>query len=210
MRFIHTGDIRLGCLPEADKPWSRERSREIRTTFSDIVRRAAEEKADLLLISGNLFAGQPTSAQLREVNALLGMVPSLRVVIASGHLDPVSRNSAALSFSFAPNISFLGSPDAEPVHIPELNTIIFGAGRNYEEAPIALPEELPEDTAEAVRIWLGCPTDLPGDEELPFSYAALCGQTRQPFRCGLHCIRVAVYPYEPAACLCVKQLCYFR
>ena len=30
VKFIHTGDIHWGMSPDSDKPWSRERSRDIR------------------------------------------------------------------------------------------------------------------------------------------------------------------------------------
>ncbi len=39
MKFIHTGDIHWGMSPDSDKPWSRERSRDIRDTFTAIIAR---------------------------------------------------------------------------------------------------------------------------------------------------------------------------
>ena len=37
MKFIHTGDIHWGMSPDSDKPWSRERARDIRDTFAAII-----------------------------------------------------------------------------------------------------------------------------------------------------------------------------
>ena len=41
VKFIHTGDIHWGMSPDSDKPWSRERSRDIRDTFTAIIAKAA-------------------------------------------------------------------------------------------------------------------------------------------------------------------------
>lgn len=39
MKFIHTGDVHWGMAPDSDKPWSRERARDIRETFAAITGR---------------------------------------------------------------------------------------------------------------------------------------------------------------------------
>ena len=47
VKFIHTGDIHWGMSPDSDKPWSRERSRDIRDTFTAIIAKAKELAAEI-------------------------------------------------------------------------------------------------------------------------------------------------------------------
>ena len=64
VKFIHTGDIHWGMSPDSDKPWSRERSRDIRDTFTAIIAKAKELRVDCLFIAGDLFHRQPHLVKL--------------------------------------------------------------------------------------------------------------------------------------------------
>ena len=54
MKFIHTGDLHYGMKPDIGKPWSTERAQAVKDALASIVRAARDEKADLLLIAGDL------------------------------------------------------------------------------------------------------------------------------------------------------------
>ena len=125
MKFIHTGDICWGFAPDAGTRWSRERSRDIRETFADIVRKAVGMSADFLFISGNLFSGQPLSGDLRDVNAILAQAPALRTVIIAGTRDRITESSAVLGFPWASNVTFL-YPDSS-VYFDDFNLQVSGA-----------------------------------------------------------------------------------
>ena len=58
MRAIHISDVHLGVRPDAGKPWSEKRAQEIWDSFADVIKTAANEKVDFLLISGDLFHKQ--------------------------------------------------------------------------------------------------------------------------------------------------------
>ena len=58
MKFIHTADIHWGMIPDSDKPWGKKREQAIRLTFQGIIEDARDSRADLLLISGDLFHRQ--------------------------------------------------------------------------------------------------------------------------------------------------------
>jgi len=58
MKFIHTADIHWGMVPDSDRPWGKKREQAIRLTFQAIIEDARDSRADLLLISGDLFHGQ--------------------------------------------------------------------------------------------------------------------------------------------------------
>ena len=48
MRLIHTADVHLGATPDANMPWSQERSLAIRSSFLRIISMAEKNQADLL------------------------------------------------------------------------------------------------------------------------------------------------------------------
>ena len=65
MKFIHTADIHWGMIPDSDKPWGKKREQAIRLTFQGIIEDARDSRADLLLISGDLFHRQPLARDLK-------------------------------------------------------------------------------------------------------------------------------------------------
>ena len=145
VKFIHTGDIHWGMSPDSDKPWSRERSRDIRDTFTAIIAKAKELRADCLFIAGDLFHRQPLQRDLKEVNYLFSTIPQTRVVIIAGNHDRIRKNSAVLSFSWASNVTFLESEDPSSVYFEDINTeapedgkihILLGHGGDTNHIPI--------------------------------------------------------------------------
>lgn len=126
MKFIHTGDIHWGMIPDSDKPWSRERARDIRETFSGIIERARVLNVDCLLIAGDLFHRQPLLKDLKEVNYLFSTIPGVKIVIIAGNHDRVRKNSAVLSFTWCPNVTFLLNEELSSVYFEDINTEVTG------------------------------------------------------------------------------------
>lgn len=122
MKFIHTADIHWGMIPDSDKPWGKKREQAIRLTFQGIIEDARDSRADLLLISGDLFHRQPLARDLKEVNYLFSTIPGTRVVIIAGNHDRIRKSSALLSFTWAPNVTFLMGEELSSVYFEELNT----------------------------------------------------------------------------------------
>lgn len=137
VKFIHTGDIHWGMTPDSDKPWSRERARDIRETFSAIVEKARKLDVDCLLIAGDLFHRQPLQKDLKEVNYLFSTIPGIRVVIIAGNHDRIRRSSAVLSFSWCPNVTFIESEELTSVYFEDINTEVTGF--SYHSAEITEP-----------------------------------------------------------------------
>ena len=61
MKLIHIADVHWGAEPERDKPWGKDRAKEIKETFRRVLQRAEKQETDLLLISGDFFERQPIS-----------------------------------------------------------------------------------------------------------------------------------------------------
>lgn len=186
MKFIHTGDIHWGMSPDSDKPWSRERSRDIRDTFTAIIAKAKELRVDCLFIAGDLFHRQPLLRDLKEVNYLFSTIPQTQVIIIAGNHDRIRKNSAVLSFSWASNVTFLESEDVSSVYFEDINTEVTGF--SYYTAEIPEPRldalEAPEDGK--IHILLGhggdanhVPIDRAALASSGFSYIAL-GHIHRP------------------------------
>lgn len=180
MKFIHTGDIHWGMAPDSDKPWSRERARDIRETFSAIIEQAKKLDVDCLLIAGDLFHRQPLLKDLKEVNYLFSTVPGVRVVIIAGNHDRIRKSSAVLSFPWCSNVTYIQNEELTHVYFEDINTEITGFSYHTAELSEARlnKAEIPADGR--IHILLGHGGDLthtPIDKAAlaasPFSYIAL-------------------------------------
>ena len=105
MKFIHTGDIHWGMSPDSDKPCSRERSRDIRDTFTAIIAKAKELRVDCLFIAGDLFHRQPLLRDLKEVNYLFSTIPQTQVIIIAANHERNRTKSQEISYSWASNVT---------------------------------------------------------------------------------------------------------
>ena len=111
MKFIHTGDIHWGMCPDANKPWGKERAQAIKDTFRIIIEKTKEMDVDCLFISGDLFHRQPLMKDLKEVNYLFSTIPSVKIILIAGNHDRIRENSALLSFTWSPNVTFIMDED---------------------------------------------------------------------------------------------------
>lgn len=186
MKFIHTGDVHWGMAPDGDKPWSRERARDIRETFAAIIGKAAELSADFLFIAGDLFHRQPLLKDLKEVNYLFSTIPNVRVVLIAGNHDRVRKNSAVLSFNWAPNVTFLSDSEFSSVCFEDLHTEVTGFSYWSAEIPEPLLNDVSAPDDGRIHILLGhggdarhVPIDREALSQSGFTYAAL-GHIHKP------------------------------
>ena len=186
MKFIHTGDVHWGMIPDSDRPWGKKREQAIRLTFRSIIEDAREKRVDLLLIAGDLFHRQPLARDLKEINYLFSTIPSTRVVIIAGNHDRITKSSSVLSFSWNSNVSFLMDGELSSVYFDSLNTEVYGF--SYHSAEITAPfgEGLSIPDSKRIRILMlhgGDAKHVPFDKNvlaaLPFSYIAL-GHIHKP------------------------------
>ena len=98
MKIIHTADIHLGARPDPGYTWSREREQEIWNSFRRLIERVKEERADFLLVAGDLFHRQPLLRELKEVNYLFASIPETTVVLMAGNHDYLAGNSCYPGF----------------------------------------------------------------------------------------------------------------
>ena len=106
MRVIHTSDIYYGLTPDKGKAWSKERARSIKDTLAGIARDCTQREADVLLITGNLFCGRPTSEDCVQVNEVFKSIPRVKIAVITGREDAVTVNSPVTNFEWADNVSY--------------------------------------------------------------------------------------------------------
>ena len=186
MKFIHTGDVHWGMIPDSDRPWGKKREQAIRLTFRSIIEDAREKRVDLLLITGDLFHRQPLARDLKEINYLFSTIPSTRVVIIAGNHDRITKSSSILSFSWNSNVSFLMDGELSSVYFDGLNTEVYGFSYHSPEITAPFGEGLSIPDSRRIRILMlhgGDAKHVPFDKNilaaLPFSYIAL-GHIHKP------------------------------
>lgn len=186
MKFIHIADVHWGMSPDSDKPWSKERFQDIKDTFAKVINQAKELEADCLFISGDLFHRQPLIRDLKEVNYLFSTIPEVHVVIIAGNHDRIRNNSALLSFTWAPNVSYLIGEELDRVYLKEINTEVYGFSYHSAEILENRLDHLKVPNNGRIHILLGhggdanhIPFDKGAMAALDFSYIAM-GHIHRP------------------------------
>lgn len=126
MKFIHIADVHLGAVPDSDKPWGKDREKEIWDSFRKIISVCNEEKVDLLLIAGDLFHKQPLVRELKEVNYLFSKLNTAQVVLMAGNHDYLGARSHYPEYEWDKRVHMFFSNDLQTMGFPELNTEVYG------------------------------------------------------------------------------------
>lgn len=126
MRFIHLADVHLGAKPDQRYSWSTGRDQEIWETFRQVIEQAGRRQADLLLIAGDLFHGQPLLRELKEVNYLFSTIQDTEVVLIAGNHDYLRKNSAYCDFVWNKNVHFLKKTSMQRVELSRIHTYVYG------------------------------------------------------------------------------------
>ena len=186
MRFIHTADLHIGAAPDAGRPWAQERADAIAGALARIVDLTETERADLLLISGDLFHRQPLQRELREVNYQFSRLTNARVVLIAGNHDYITDSSPYLDFRWEDNVSFLSSPTMSSVYFDDIETEVHGFSYHRKEIREALYDDLRAPSDGRLHILLAhggdashIPIRLPALAASGYHYVAL-GHIHQP------------------------------
>ena len=141
MRILHTGDLHLDSpFAGLDIATAERRRREIRDTFSAMIRYTRESSLDMLVISGDLFDGAFVTRE--TVSLLVREFSSLRcpVIITPGNHDPMCEGSIWEKTEFSKNVYIFKSPDLEKISFDELGCDVYGYGfdsRYVTECPVS-------------------------------------------------------------------------
>ncbi|MBQ3528076.1 MAG: exonuclease SbcCD subunit D [Clostridia bacterium] len=129
MRILHTGDIHLDSpFSGMDVGKAESRRRELRETFIRMMRYAADEKLDMVIIAGDLFDGayvtrETVACLIREFSRL-----SCPVIIAPGNHDPADEQSVWQKTVFPENVHIFKSNKTEKFSFDDLECDVYGYG----------------------------------------------------------------------------------
>lgn len=142
MKFIHMADMHLGALPDAGKPWADTRARELWDTFSDICEACNRERADLLLIAGNLFDRQPLNKELKEAAYILGKLNRTQVVIMAGDADYLRENDNYSTYPWPDHVHFFTKEKVDKIYFNFLDAQVWGLSYTHSHICEACYDEL--------------------------------------------------------------------
>lgn len=137
MKFVHIADVHLGASPDSDRSWAGGRQRELWDSFKNIIDVCNKERADILLIAGDLFHRQPLIRELKEVNYCFSRLETARVVMMAGNHDYIGPRSHYRDFKWNDNVYMFLNDTIESVYFPETDAAIYGL--SYLQRDIAEP-----------------------------------------------------------------------
>ena len=125
---LHLGDLHLDSPFSSMSSEAQSRANtELRDVFSRAMRFAAHEKADIVLLAGDLFDREYYSpATVALLVSEMRSLPDCRFVISPGNHDPLTPHSPYKSLSFPPNCHIFDKKEVSVFSFPEINTDVYG------------------------------------------------------------------------------------
>ena len=128
MKILHAADLHLGTAftgrTEAQVSFLKKAMLQIPAKIAGICR---EQNCDLLLLSGDLFDGQPGADSLQALKNALQEI-GIPTFISPGNHDFCSPDSPYLTGIWPENVRIFTKPEMESTALPSLNCRIYGAG----------------------------------------------------------------------------------
>lgn len=173
MKFVHLADVHLGAVPESRTPLGKIREQEIWDAFSDVIDQCETEEADLLLIAGDLFHGQPLLREVKEVDYLFRKLTKTKVVLIAGNHDCLLPTSHYYDVTFPEHVVFLMDTHADSVFFPELNTQVYGLSYEKKQIAEARYDGIQIEHKERINILLAHGNINGTDKSIPIHRAAI-------------------------------------
>lgn len=128
MRILHTGDLHLDSpFSGLDITRANSRRRELRETFSSMMRYAREKDMDMVIIAGDLFDSafvtrETVALLVREFSSL-----SCPVIITPGNHDPYCEGSVWQKTDFSDNVCVFDTPGLTKLYFEDLGACVYGS-----------------------------------------------------------------------------------
>ncbi|UWG95405.1 metallophosphoesterase [Dehalobacter sp. DCM] len=129
VRFVHCGGFRFDC-PEWEGPssWKAMRDKDLWDTFEAVLLLCQTEKADFLLITGDLFDQEYTRKETVErVARAFARLQGIQVFITPGEQDPLVISSVYRYAEWPENVHIFGE-GIRCIEISDKQCILCGAG----------------------------------------------------------------------------------
>lgn len=146
VKIIHCGDLHIGSAFSAIPEKSKIRQQELMRTFNKIIEMCQKEKADILLISGDLFEQTDIPVEISSfIIKSFEKINYTRVFIAPGNHDPYTVDSDYRTKHWPENV-YIFRDKMEFVQLEDLQVRVWGAAFvNSSEKNCLLGNALPED-----------------------------------------------------------------
>ena len=136
VKVIHTGDLHLGMTFKSLGTKSKIHRRDCQDVFSNIIDLTIKEKANALLIAGDLFDEPNPSKSI--VTFVIDELKKLKekeipVFISTGNHDPYKKESLWFNYSFPSNVTIFDSNNLEPKSVGELQVYGLAYTNNTKE-----------------------------------------------------------------------------
>ena len=140
-KIIHTADIHLDApFSMLDVQKAQVRKNELRGAFSSLILFAKTEKADMVIISGDLFdSGFVTKETTSLLISQFASFPECRFVIAPGNHDFISPRSPYKKELFPPNVYIFDDENISHFSFPDIGVSVYGyafTSEKYTENPL--------------------------------------------------------------------------
>lgn len=171
LKVIHTGDLHLGMTFKSLGDKSKLHRIDCQDVFSNIIDTCIKEKADALLIAGDMFdTPEPQKSLVKFVIGEFDRLKKedIRVFISSGNHDPYKKGSVWLEYKFPSNVIIFSSANLEPIDFGEI--IVYGiAYTNDTKEPL---KGFKADKTDKFKIGLihGSATNINWDDEPEAGY----------------------------------------
>ena len=141
VKIIHTADIHLESpFSLLDVQKAKIRKNELREIFTSIIRLAEAEKADIMIIAGDLFDSNFVTKETTELLvSLFASVPKCRFVIAPGNQDYIWGRSPYRKKNFPNNVYIFDKEQITCFSFPEIGVDVYGyafVSDGYTENPL--------------------------------------------------------------------------
>lgn len=141
VKIFHCADIHLDSPFSLYSPREAEKRRtELRAAFTSALMYAREKRADIFIISGDLFDSEYVTRDTRELLLReFAKCGDMKIFISPGNHDPLTPSSLYATAEFPENVHIFGS-ERECVHLDDLGVDVYGfafTGKNYLSSPVA-------------------------------------------------------------------------
>lgn len=133
LKILHTADIHLDAHFNNLGRKGRQRRSDLRQTFTKIIDKGLEEKADILLIAGDLFEDKRVSPD--TINFICGELKraGIPVFISPGNHDPYLPDSYYATHLWPENVHIFKENKFQKVTLENLNVNIYGIANTSHE-----------------------------------------------------------------------------
>jgi len=143
-KIIHAADIHLDApFSLFDVQKAQVRKNELRGTFTSLILYAKTEKADLVILSGDLFdSGFVTKETTSLLISQFASLPECRFVIAPGNHDFISPRSPYKKEVFPPNVYIFEEETIGKFSFDDIGVDVYGfafTSNSHPDNPLAAP-----------------------------------------------------------------------